>query len=73
MRCVCCNSIMVGKPGWIELEDGTKIEEDMCTVCRGVIRDLEYSSDHEHVFQYLTEVQSIICPNGVTPSAKINY
>jgi hypothetical protein len=46
---------------------GVRVEEDFCTLCRGISEDPEnaYSKDYQHC--HLTELWSLIHPTGVTP------
>jgi len=65
---------MGGHPGWIVLEDGTKIEEDMCSGCRGVVRSIETLDTKEFMLGNLTsDIASVVFTHGVTPVPKIPY
>ena len=74
MRCRSCDGVMGGHPGWIVLEDGTKIEEDMCSACRGVVRNIDTLDTKEFMLGSLTsDVASVIFTHGITPVPKIPY
>jgi hypothetical protein len=63
---------MLRNPGWITLPDGTKIEEDMCSQCRGYA--LNPPDDRTFAHQDLTEMSFVFSPNGVTrPRGTDNY
>lgn len=72
-RCKACDAPLIGHPGWVELEDGTKIEEEYCSMCKVISRDADMIDTYECTLGNFTEVWSLIYPSGVTPATKIPY
>lgn len=78
MRCVSCDSLMSGHPGWFvhidESGNKIKVEETMCSSCKGIVRDIDnYDEENYQLFGLISDIASVVFSGGVTPVPKIPY
>lgn len=78
MKCKCCDLLMSGHPGWfIHIDESgkqIKVEETMCSSCRGIVRDIDNHDDENHQLYNLTsDIASVVFSGGLTPVPKIPY
>lgn len=72
-RCYCCDRIIYGRLGWITLEDGTKVEESLCVVCRQEVKKAMYEPYVAPDKQFDGIVEQQMMYGVVTQPKKVPY
>lgn len=72
-RCSCCNRIITRSLGYRVLPDGTKVEEDFCTVCRNEVNALIYGSKNVGFTQFEGLLDQQMQYGSVTPQRVAVY
>lgn len=69
-RCQACDVIMNRTLGFITLEDGTKIEESLCSNCRDISTS-EYSLLDKEYAHEDSVILSVLFPDGMSRPKKV--
>lgn len=76
VRCVSCDTVMNGHPGYVEVEvDGVikLFEDDMCSLCRAAAMERDSVGDRQYTQGHISEYFDLMFPDGVTPSVNSEY
>lgn len=71
-RCKACDAMMKSQTAVIIDENGNRHEDDLCTVCRHVAKNPDMLDTKEFCLQFITEINPILNPSGLTPAIKLN-
>lgn len=73
MRCACCNRVLNRSQGYRIMEDGTKVEEDFCNVCRREVAITMSNGVTAEFVQFEGILDQQMCYGVITPQRNPSY